>query len=216
MRGCCPHRAKRDVVHIQGGAYTRRCTYKAVHTKGRLWPLQESHYLGACGGVPRIERREPYSTYKAVHTQGGTHTRRCTHKAVHTKGPLWPPQESCYVGGVWGCPPHGAKRAVVHIQGGAYTRRCTYKAVHTQGAAHKRPFVATARVLLCRRGAGLSPASSEGSRSPHTRWCMHKAVHIQGGAHTRRCTQKAACGHRMSLVVEGGCGGVARIERSET
>ena len=27
-----------------------------------------------------------------------------------------------------------------------------------------------------------------------------KAVHTQGGAHTRRCTQKAVCGHRRSLV----------------
>ena len=163
MRGCCPHRAKRDVVHIQGGAYTRRCTYKAVHTKGRLWPPQKSYYLG----------------------------------------------------GVRGCPPHRAKGAVVQIQGGAYTRRYTYKAVHTQGAAHKRPSVATARVLLFRGCAGVSTASSEASCSPHTRRCIHKAVHMQGCAHTRRCTQNAVCGHRTSLVIEGACGGIPRIERRE-
>ena len=169
MRGCCPHRAKRDVVHIQGGAYTRRCTYNAVRTYG------DAHKMG----------------YVAT-------------------------ARVLLFGGVQGCPPHRAKGAVVQIQGGAYTRRCTYKAVHTQGAAHKMRAVATARVLLCRGGAGVSPASSEGSPSPNTRRCMHKAVHIQGGAHTRHRTQKVVCGHRTSLVIEGGCGGVARIERSET
>ena len=30
---------------------------------------------------------------------GGSHTRRCTHKAVHTQDGLWPPQESCYLRG---------------------------------------------------------------------------------------------------------------------
>ena len=29
----------------------------------------------------------------------------------------------------------------------------------------------------------------------------HKAVHTKHGAYTRRCTQKAACGHRRSLVI---------------
>ena len=28
-----------------------------------------------------------------------------THKAVHTQGGLWPPQESCYLRGVWGLAP---------------------------------------------------------------------------------------------------------------
>ena len=68
-----------------------------------------------------------------MHTQGGTHERRpvatagvmlfkgpqarwCTHKAEHTKGGLWPPQESCYLRG--------------HRQGGAHTRRCSQKAVY--------------------------------------------------------------------------------------
>ena len=55
--------------------------------------------------------------------------RRCTHKAEHTKGGLWPPQESCYLRG--------------HRQGA-----CTQKAVHTQGGTHKRRSVATAGVLL--------------------------------------------------------------------
>ena len=71
-------------------------------------------------------------------------------KALHTKGELRPPQESCYLGG---------------------------------------------------GGAGVSPALSEASRSPHTRRCINKAVHIQSGAHPRRCTQKAVCGHRSSLVI---------------
>ena len=141
-----------------------------------------------------------------MHTQGGAHTGRCTMKALHTKGGLWPPEESCHLGGVQGCPPHRANRAVVHIQGGSYTRRCTYKAVHNESLAHKRRSVATAGVLLLRGGAGVSPASSEASRSPHTRPCIKKAVHIHGGAHTRRCTQKAVGGHRRSLVIWGDAG----------
>ena len=32
-------------------------------------------------------------------------------------------------------------------------------------------------------------------------------MHTQGNAHTRWCTHKAVCGHRRSLVVQGGCGG---------
>ena len=103
-------------------------------------------------------------------------------KALLPKGSLLPPQESCYLGGVQGCPPHRAKRAVVHMQGGARTRRCTHTTVHTQGNAHKRRSVATAGVLLFRRGARVSPASSVANRSLHTGWCIHKAVHIQGGA----------------------------------
>ena len=51
--------------------------------------------------------------------KGGAHTRQCTMKVLLTKGGLWPPQESCYFGGVQGFPPHRAKRAVVHMQGGA-------------------------------------------------------------------------------------------------
>ena len=74
----------------QGGAHKRRCTQKAEHTKGGLWPPQESCYLrGHMQGGTHTRR----CTHKAVHTQGGAHTRRCTHKAVHTKGGVWPPQE---------------------------------------------------------------------------------------------------------------------------
>ena len=36
---------------------------------------------------------------------GGVHTRRCIHKAVHTQGSLWPPQESCYLRGGAGAGP---------------------------------------------------------------------------------------------------------------
>ena len=92
----------RGGVEKVGGGYGggRRCTHKAEHTKGGLWPPQESCYLRG-------------------HRQGGAHRRRCTHKAEHTKGGLWPPQESCYLRG--------------HRQGGAHRRRCTHKAEHTKG-----------------------------------------------------------------------------------
>ena len=39
---------------------------------------------------------------RIIHTEGGAHTRRGIHKAVHTQGGLWPPQESCYLRGVRG------------------------------------------------------------------------------------------------------------------
>ena len=43
---------------------------------------------GPRGWFPRALNRGPlYSC---------THRSRCTHKAGHTKGGLWPPQESCY------------------------------------------------------------------------------------------------------------------------
>ena len=56
---------------------------------------------------------------RIIHTEGGAHTRRGIHKAVHTQGGLWPPQESCYLRG--------------HKQGGIHRRRCTHKAEHTKG-----------------------------------------------------------------------------------
>ena len=79
------------------------------------------------------------------------------------------------------------KRAVVHIQGDALTRPCRHKAVQTQDGAHQRRSVATARVFLFSGVVGISPPSSEASRSPHT----------QGGTYTRRCTYKA-------LYIQGG------------
>ena len=61
-----------------------------------------------------------------VHTQGGAHKRRCTQQPVVERSQL-------RQGKVW---------------------RFTHKAVHTQGGVHNRRFVATARVLLCKRGCG--------------------------------------------------------------
>ena len=37
-------------------------------------------------------------------------------------------------------------------------------------------------------------------------------MHTEGGAHTRRNTQKAACGHRRSLVIEGAIGKAVHTE----
>ena len=71
--------------------------------------------------------------------------------------------------------------------GGTHTRRCIRK-----GGAHTR---------RCRDKAGHAQGSA------YTRRCIHKAVHAQGSAYTRRCIHKAICGHRTSLVIQGGCGG---------
>ena len=61
---------------------------------------------------------------------------QCTHKVVHTQGGLWPPQESCYLRGVWGLPPRRAKRAEVHnVWGKGW--QCTHKAV----CGHRRGLV---------------------------------------------------------------------------
>ena len=66
---------------------------------------------------------------RIIHTEGGAHTRRGMHKAVHTQGGLWPPQKSCYLRG--------------HKQAGTHRRRCTHKVEHTK----RRP-MATAGVML--------------------------------------------------------------------
>ena len=46
-------------------------------------------FKGVARAGPRVERSEPKqglvwrSAHKAMHTQGGAHTRQCTHKAVY-------------------------------------------------------------------------------------------------------------------------------------
>ena len=184
VRGCPPHRAKRAVVHIQGSAYTTRGIYKAVLTAGaahkrrfvattRALVIRGGAGLSPASGEASHSPHTRQHIHKAGHLQGGAHTRRCTRKAVrgHRKSLV-------ILGGCGGGLPHQAKRAIVHIQGSAYTRRSTYKAVLTQGAAHERRSVATAKVLLFRGVAGVSPASSEASHSPHTRERIHKAGHL--------------------------------------
>ena len=118
-------------VMLFKGPQARRCTHKAEHPKGGLWPPQGSCYLRG-------------------HRQGGAHTRRnkqkavcgCPHKAEHTKGGLWPPQESCYLRG--------------HRQGGAH------KAEHPKGGL-QAPTVP--KKILARCGM-LRHASSCWSRVP--------------------------------------------------
>ena len=120
---------------------------------------------------------------------GGSHTRRCIHKAVHTKGGLWPPQESCYLRG--------------HTQGGTHTRRYTHKAGHTQGGAHNTRSVATAGVLLFKRGCGgwpLRRAKRGGVR------LLGRYGGVQGGVATAGV-----------LLFKRGCGGwpLRRAKRGE-
>ena len=66
--------------HKQGGTHRRRCTRKVGHTKGGLWPPQESYYLGGAGAGPRVERNEA----SVEHSEPQQRVRLCTHKAVHT------------------------------------------------------------------------------------------------------------------------------------
>ena len=157
---------------------------------------------------------------------GGSHTRRCTHKAVHTQGGAHKRRFVAtagvllFKGGCRGWPPRRAKRDeawerwAVHTQGRVHTRRCTHKAVQ-----HKRWFVATVGVFFSGGGMrGLDPASSEASRGKgrfggsHTRRCTHKAVDTQGSAHNKRSVATA-----VFLLFKGGCRGWSprRAKRAE-
>ena len=79
---------------------------------------------------------------------GGTHRRRCTLKALHREGYLWPPHESCHLRG--------------HLQGGAQTRRTTQKAVYGHRGTH---------VI---QGATGEVVHTEGGA--HSGRCTHKLV----------------------------------------
>ena len=130
-------------VHAQGGADTRWGTHQAVSGHHRRLVFQG----GAMAG-PRIEQREPSVerselrctmrvgwryTHKAVHTQGGAHTRRRIDKAGHAQGSAYTRQCIHEVVHAQGSAP-----TAVHTQGSAYTRRCIHKAVHAQGSAYTR------------------------------------------------------------------------------
>ena len=84
--------------------------------------------------------------------------------AMHTKGGLQPPQESCYLRG-------------------PQARRYTQNAVHTQGGAHKRRSIATAGVMLLRgaqaRRYTQNAVHTQGGT--HRTRCTRKAVHTKGG-----------------------------------
>ena len=90
VRGLAPASSAASRMHSRtGGAHTRRCTHKARHTQGgahkrRSIAVQESCYLRGVRGLAPAS-----SAASRMHSRtGGTHTRRCTHKAVHTKGGL--------------------------------------------------------------------------------------------------------------------------------
>ena len=138
------------VVHTQGGAYTRRCTHKAVGC-----------YFKGGGDWPPFQPSEPKQgvlsrcTHKVVHTQGGAHTRRfvATARVLFFQGGGWPVEQSePNQGVVW-----RSTHKVVHTQSGAHTKRCTHKMVRTQGGAHTRRSVATAGVLSFKGGPGAGP-----------------------------------------------------------
>ena len=142
VRGGGGERVGREglAVHTPGGAHTRW----SVAIAGVLL------FKGGAGTGPRVEKSEASVERSDPKRRfGGPHTRRCIHKAMHTQGGLWPPQESCYLRGVWGLAPalSEARRLssvasrseglAVHTQGNAYTRQCTHKAV----CGHRRSLV---------------------------------------------------------------------------
>ena len=198
-------------MHTQGSAYTRQCTHKAVHKQGdahkRRFVATAGVLLfkGGCRGWPlRPAKLAEAREVLAVHTQGGAHIRWCTHKAVHTQGDAHKRRfvataaVSSFKVGCGGMDPASgeASRGKGRF-GGSHTRRCTHRAVHTQGGAHKRRFVATTSLLLCKWArSGWPPRRA---KRDYAREGL--AVHTQGGAHTRRCTQKVVCSHHRSFVM---------------
>ena len=79
-------------VMLLKGPQARRYTRNAVHTQGGATQGRTHKRRSvATAGVMLLKGPQARRyTKKAVHTQGGAH------KAEHTKGGLWPPQESCY------------------------------------------------------------------------------------------------------------------------
>ena len=85
--GCPLRQAKRAkamgglVAHRQGGAFTRRCTHKVVHTISGLLPQKESCYFrGLLALTPPLSE-----VARSEGSFGSPLARRCTNKAVHTK-----------------------------------------------------------------------------------------------------------------------------------
>ena len=94
---------------------------------------------------------------RIIHTEGGAHTRRGIQKVVHTKGGLWPPQESCYLRG--------------HRQGGTprrrRRRRCGPPVGRTRGTSPWCPSALTG-LTATERGVSVPtcPAKHHGGGSP--------------------------------------------------
>ena len=161
-------------VHPQGGARTRR----SVVTAGVLL------FRGDAGAGNRQAKRAVYRWQRAE-----AQFWRSTHKAVHTQGGLWPRHEICYLVCLFSAATR-SKGLVVNTHGGAFTRQCTHKEV----CGHRMIFV-------IERGCGRLPPPSKVSRSWSTTSRREGlAVHTQGSAYTRRCTHKAVCDQRRSLV----------------
>ena len=66
---------------------------------------------------------------------GGSHTRRCTQRAVHTQGGAHKRRSVATAGVLLFKGPRARwhTHKAVHTQGGAHKRRCIHKAVHTKG-----------------------------------------------------------------------------------
>ena len=104
-------------------------------------------FKGGARAGPRVQQSELQARFGYPHTEGGQ--RGCAHKAVHTQGGLWPPQESCYLRGVRGLAPASSEAGCLSSE----ASRNEGPAVHTQRGSYTRWFMATARVLLFKGGA---------------------------------------------------------------
>ena len=152
------------MLRRQGGAHTRQCRPKAEHIKGGLWPPHESCYLsGVRGWPPHRAKRAVAGGWLVLRRPGGTHTRQCTHKAEHAQGGAHKRRSVAnarvllFKRGAGLAPASSEASRSRGLVGAPQARRYTHKAVHTQGGAHKGRSVATARVLLFQRGAGVGP-----------------------------------------------------------
>ena len=101
-------------------------------------------------------------------TQGGAYTRRCTQKAVHTRGgPVATAGFLVLKGGAGAGPCKTSRPLSVasRSKGFGCARRGIHKGVHTQGNAHARRPVATVVFLLLKGGAGVGPSSEQSEPS---------------------------------------------------
>ena len=111
----------------------------AVHTPGGLWPPHESCYLrGMRGPAPASSGASRFVERGGLKGRvGGAHTRLCIHKAVHTQGGAHTRWSMATAGvllfnGGAGASPRIKQSKLKGRFGGAHTRRCTHKAVFSQ------------------------------------------------------------------------------------
>ena len=186
------------LIRQGGSAHKRRCTHNVGRTQGGAHKRRSVAtagvllFKGGVGAGPRVERSGPKQG-----GVGGPHTRRCTHKEVHTEGGAHKRRSVATAGvllfkGGAGAGPR-VERSEPERGGGG----CTHKAVHTQGGLwppHESCYLRGVR--------GLAPASSEASRR-------------KGGACGPKTSSSWGGGLTDSTVHSAGRSGTPNVRRAD-